>query len=221
MYVKRIAKKVFKRGKKFVKRRYVGRKGKLRTRRIARDVAYLKSMINAEKKHLRTDVENVVMGQVNGNSNGYYVVDVSPAPSQGTGFQERIGNSIKLHSTHWEMMIQRQSGPSIVSPIKLNIKIIRIEGEPYGTLSNAIEGKFLYHNPFIDTANIFDYHSGRVPEYFKNYRVLKNMNIYMPGNQISGQLSNKTIKFGLKYKGLHIKWKGDGISQTVGQLPLS
>ena len=53
------------------------------------------------------------------------------------------------------MMIQRQSGPSIVSPIKLNIKIIRIEGEPYGTLSNAIEGKFLYHNPFIDTANIF------------------------------------------------------------------
>ena len=62
----------------------------MRTRRIARDVAYLKSMINAEKKHLRTDVENVVMGQVNGNSNGYYVVDVSPAPSQGTGFQEGL-----------------------------------------------------------------------------------------------------------------------------------
>lgn len=220
MYVKRIAKKVFKRGKKFVKRRYVGRKGKLRTRRIARDVAYLKSVINSEKKHLRTDVEDVYVGQVNGNANGYYLADVSPAPTQGTGFQNRIGNSIKLHATHWEMMIARQSGPSIINPIKMNIKIIEVVGEPYTTPSNAIEGKFLYHNPFIDTTNIFDYHSGRVPEYFKNYRVLKNKNIFMPGNSIGGQLSNKTIKFGLKYKNLHIKWKGDSVNQSVGQLLL-
>lgn len=100
---RKYVKKQVRRAGKAIKKRYVAKGGNLKVGQIAKDVMMLKRLVNAEKK--RTTLGSTSFeaahftGQVNGNSSGHRIVDISPsAINQGNGYNERNGNSIKLHS---------------------------------------------------------------------------------------------------------------------------
>tara|TARA_B110000003_G_scaffold102234_1_gene104423 strand:- start:1758 stop:2486 length:729 start_codon:yes stop_codon:yes gene_type:complete len=64
--------------------------------KMAAEIAKIKRSLNVEKKHKDTSVTPVTIGQVNHNSDGAHVIDITPTIAQGTDGDERNGNSCKL-----------------------------------------------------------------------------------------------------------------------------
>lgn len=217
-----MAKTIFKKTLKYVKgkakKRYVKKTGGLKIGKMYKDVMTMKKMLNAEKKHLTSDIENALVGQVSGNASGHYIIDVSPVPNQGTGFSNRIGQSIKQVSSYYVFQFQRQVGISAPAAQRIKVQFVYVVGQPYGTVSNAL-GPFIKANPFVDGGTIYDYHSERRPEYFKDFRVLRTKTIYFPENNQANQVITKTVKIGLKMpENFHVKWQGNTTTQAVGQV---
>lgn len=216
--MKKILKKTARYIKGKAKKRYVKKTGALKIGKMYKDVLSMKKMLNAEKKHLTTDIENAVVGQVNANNSGHYIVDVSPTPSQGTGFSNRIGQSIKQVSSYYVFQFQRQVGLSNLPSCKIKIQFVYVVGQPYGTISNALS-PFIKANPFIDGATIYDIHSERRPEYFRDFRVLGTRYVYFAENDQANQPIIKTVKIPIKLpNNFHVKWQGNTTTQTVGQI---
>lgn len=215
-------KKFYRKVKKYVvkkaRKRYIKKTGTPKFAKIYKDVMAVKKMLNAEKKHLTTDIENAVVGQVNANSSGHYIQDVSPTPSQGTGFSNRVGQSIKHVSSYYVFQFQRQVGLSNLPACRIKIQFVYVVGQPYGAISNALS-PFIKSNPFIDNATVYDFHSERRPEYFKDFRVLRTKIVYFGENDQANQPIIKTVKIGLKMpNNFHVKWQGNSTTQTVGQV---
>ena len=82
------------------------KKGRVSLSRVIKDVGILKSMVNSEKFRLETKVDGLGVAQVNVNASGHYIVDVTPVPPQGDGYNNRQGNSIKLHSSHYDFFFK-------------------------------------------------------------------------------------------------------------------
>lgn len=217
--MKKIFRKTYRAIKRTARKRYVKKTGALKLGKIAKDVMSLKKMVNAEKKHLTTDIENANVGQVNINASGHYLVDVTPTPTQGTGFSNRVGQSIKQHSSYYVFQFQRMAGISNPCAQRLKLQWVLVMGQPYTTPSNATD-KFLKNNPFIDGTPVYDIHSERRPEYFKDFRVLRTKYVYFPENNQANQFIIKTVKVGLKYKNLHVKWSGNTATHSIGQILL-
>lgn len=218
MGFKKIAKKTGRYALGKAKKRYISKKGGLKMKKIYNDVMVMKKMLNAEKKHLTTDIENAFVGQVSQNQSGHYIQDVSPSPLQGTGFSNRIGQSIKHVSSHYVFQFQRQNSISNPAACRLKIQFVYVVGQPYGTITNAI-GPFIKTNPFVDGGSIYDLHSERRPEYFKDFRVLRTKYVYFPENNQANQAIIKTVKIGVKMpENFHVKWQGNTTTQTVGQV---
>lgn len=201
------------------------KKGVLSTTRIikqlpklAKDVMYLKSMINAEKKtYAISSATFEVFGQIAGNASGHFLMDISPKPLQGTGHSEKTGNSIKLHSSH--MMFQFAGLTNCVSGYTAKIQLIKVIGEPYITPSD-IMGEFISANLFIAGTNIYDNVSQRDPDYFKNFMVLKTKYVKLRADQITGDVQSKVVNIGMKYKDYHFKTDNDTTTMSSGQLLL-
>lgn len=64
--------------------------------KMAAEIAKIKRSLNVEKKHKDVTLSPVAIGQVNFNSDGASVVDLTPTIAQGTDGDERNGNSCKL-----------------------------------------------------------------------------------------------------------------------------
>lgn len=212
---KKTARAIIKKGKK----RYIKKSGGLKLGKIYKDVMSLKKMVNAEKKHITTDIENAAVGQVNVNVSGHYLVDVSPKPIQGVAYNERTGQSIKQVSSYYVYQFTRQTGLNALPEMKLKIEFIYVVGQPYGTASNALP-VYIKHNPFVDSANIYDFHCERKPEYYKDFRVLARRIITFRENDQSGQYSIKTVKIPIRMPpNFHIKWSGNSATtQSTGQV---
>lgn len=218
MAFKKFVKATFRNYKKKAKKRYIRKGGAIKVGKIAKDVMTLKKMINAEKKHITTDIENATVGQVNINASGHYIIDVSPAPIQGTGVNNRTGQSIKHHSSYYVFQFKRQVGQAILSALRIKIQFVYVVGQPYGTITNAL-GPFLKPNPFIDGTSVYDLQSERRPEYFTDFKVLRTKYVYFQQNDQSSQAIIKTVKVGLKMpNNFHVKWQGNTTTQTIGQV---
>lgn len=195
------------------------KKGKVSTARLIKDVAILKGIINSEKFKIESLVFNdQAIGQVNGNASGHQIFDITPAPTQGDGYSNRQGNSIKWVSSHFSFFFQKQNNNNW--PCTVKIQIIKIEGEPYQTPSNGILGKFIEPNRWVNTGTVYDTSSDRKPEYFKNYKVLRTKTIRFGASQYAGQTVNvqKIINFGLKLPSHHVKWNGNSTTLSQGQV---
>jgi hypothetical protein len=214
-YVKRVAKKVG----RIARKRYAP-KGKVNYSNIVKDVKFLKSVLNPEKKTFQYTNTDQGLGQCSGNVSAFYVSDITPLPAQGTTSITRNGNSVRLHSSYCKFQFQQQSA-NVQSPMRLKIQVIQVMGTPYTSLGGLAIPAMYNANSFITGGTIIDYNSDRNTNTFGTFKVLREKRITLPANIISGQHMVKTISFGMKYKSHHVKFALDG-SQTIqsGQILL-
>lgn len=194
------------------------KKGRVSTTRLIKDVAMLKGIINSEKFRVESQpADGVVVGQISGNASGHYIADWTPVPTQGDGYNNRQGNSIRWKSSHYSFFFQRQTNS--VGPMHIRIQLIKVIGEPYTTPSTIL-GKFIEPNRWITGGTVYDTASDRKPEYFKQYRVLRTVNVKFPALQISssGPATQKIVNFGLRLPNHHVKWNNNSNTLADGQV---
>lgn len=214
---KKLAKYAVKRGVKFVKKRYLSNPVS-GIKNIAKDVMFLKSMINAEKKRFNESYSNQAVGQVNVNTSGHLCIDVTPDPISGAGFSERTGASIKIHSMFLRMQAYQQASTN--HPIRLKCYLVKVKGTPQNT--GFFTQQFLQSNPFVSGtgSDTFDYYSSRNPDYFKQYQVLRTWKLYVPADKLTSQVMIADKKVGMKPKGLHIRFDRDSTNVSENQIML-
>lgn len=218
MPFKKYAKKVAKKVGRVVKKRYFKGKGygNPRIAQMVKDVSVLKSMLNAEKKRLEVSPGTTfTIGQVNGNVSGHYLVDITPQPVQGTGFNQKTGNSFKWHSSFMDM--QFSTPTANISGQTLKIEIVKVVGLPYASMPDILN-KYIEPTAFITGASVYDLHSPRDPDYFKNFVKLRTRYVKIKQDDISGETVVKRIKLGLKLKNHHVRTDNNDPTVTMGQV---
>lgn len=216
-FLKRAVKRIAKKAKGALKKRYVTKTGKgLRVNKIASDVMMLKKMINAEKKTFNENTAGtaITVGQVVGNASGHQILDITPRPAQGTTSVTRNGNSIKLNSGFYELYMTKQTGGNQAN--KVLVEFWKVPGEPYSAteISNGTAIADLFSaNEYIPGANIYDLVSSRKQGTFTNFKRIGSRSVYFPANDISGVKNIKLLRIPMKF-GHHIKFASDG-SQTI------
>lgn len=215
-FVKSLAKKAWKATKRITGNRYgrgysqIMKKG---VPQMVKDINYLKSVINSEKLRLTYNTPTPqAFGQVNGNVTAIHQFDITPNPSQGDGYNNRTGSSIKLHSTNIAFQFSQQA--SAISGAKFKIYIVQIIGSPEPLATTA--ANFFIANPFN---TVVDINSSRNPDYFKNYKVLRTKTVRLSSDSTTSMTAMKSIRLGLKYKSHHVRWdKNSNTVITAGQI---
>lgn len=214
-FIKKTAKKIL----RVAKKRYFKGKGYARPNvgRMVKDVAFLKSIVNAEKKRLQVaSTTRQVVAQVAGASNsGHYMLDITPTPAQGVSYNQRTGNSIKWHSSFINFQFTHQAATS--APVTLLIQLVKVVGEPYSTLTNALED-YLMPNPFCPSATVYDMYAPRNPNSFRTFRVIRSKKVVVKCDQISGQPMLASVNCSIKLRNHHVKWQNDNITLASGQV---
>lgn len=85
------------------RKRYVQRKGGLRYGKIARDVAYLKSALNTEKKLIKTEIQESPTVAVPS------LTALSTPDDQGTNSTKRVGAKVKFTHISGKLRVQHQN----------------------------------------------------------------------------------------------------------------
>jgi len=207
-----MVKRLYNKAKKAVKKRYVSKGGNLKVKRLYKDVSYLKSVLNPEKKRITNKLDLTNIGQVNGDYFSPFIVDVTPVGiSSGAGYNQRTGASIKMHSSHYHMQLQHQA--NTVGEIKYKIMWIMPKGVP--VVSTGINPGFITdmfeQNPFVSgMANAaIDYCSPRNPDAFPTYKIIRTVSGTIKDDATSGEKVIKTFDVGFKYnkgQGHHIRF---------------
>lgn len=186
---------------------------------MARDIMTLKGMVNAEKKNIDIYSANSVetVGQLNGNSSGFWTKDITPICPQGTTYSTRNGSSIKLTSSFMKFQFYHQS--STAGPVRL--KMYFIQPKTYqSNLNTYIQNMFVY-NKFLSTTTIYDFNSMINPDYFGLYKILRTKSVYLPADTISGVNMIKSVNIPHSWnrgKGHHIRYAGDTNTVLNGQV---
>lgn len=208
--------------KRAYKKRYV-RKGKTNYTKMVKDVMYLKSVLNPEKKKQSGSFTDQMVGQCSTDTQGWFCSDITPSPPQSAGVAGRNGNSIKLHASHIKYQFQAQSANN-GSPIRFRMMIVKTVGTPVATGNPYMQAMFL-PNTFINlggvNAGIIDYNSDRREDTFKQFIILRSKTIYLKPNNHNGQTQHVTGSIGLKYKSHHVKFATDASNaRSDGQIVL-
>lgn len=187
---------------------------------IARQVASMASMINAEKKILSIGSANGLatgqsVGQVNYNSTGARCYDLTPLMPQGSGVSDRTGNSIKLHSSYFQFQVQQQTS-AVVTPLRIRIEMwanpAKVQDE------TTLLDDLYVANPFT---GIIDYNSARNPDHFNDFRKILTKTCYLPVDSITGQLQTKQLAVPFKWnkgKGHHVRYTGSGSTNYLNDV---
>lgn len=184
---------------------------------IVKDISVLKGMMNAEKKRFEVSIVNGSVGQVDGTASGHYLYDMTPVISQGVGFNQRTGNSVKLSSLFMDFQFISQVNQS--ADVFIKIELIKIVGQPFSLVSDIFQ-KYIEPTSFVSGANIYDINSPRDPDFFKNYKVMAKKIVKVPADTISGQTAIKRVKMGLTKMEHHIRWDNNDPTVSMGQFIL-
>lgn len=203
------AKKAKKMGRKPLRKG--ARRPRTAVKKLSADVRLLKRKVAGEKKTF-TDglIVATPVGQCNVNANSAWTQDMTPRPPSGTGYSERVGRSIKLVSMSVQYQISQQV--NCINPMNIEIYIVRIVGTP--VTANVAYDNFKVVNPIT---GVKDSMSTRDLNYFKDYRVLKKINVYLKQDQISGGQSIVTGRVNMKLN-QYINFDEDTTTVTDGQL---
>lgn len=211
--------KVARKGARMAKKRYTTKKGGVRIGKIAKDVAWLKGVLNPEKKNFTfNNTANNLVGCFNGNTvgGGYFSLDITPTPSQGVTETGRSGNSIKLHSSYIQLQFSQMS--ACVQPIRFRVILLAIKGIPYSSASTYPTVLF-NANPFLSGFAVYDYNSTYEQSFLPNQRIICDRKYLLPANEAGTQTMIKDVKIPLRYKNHHIKYLADGSTTvTHGQI---
>jgi len=217
--VVKFLKKAVKGAKRFVKKRYnVGgkKRGPINTGAIAKDVARLAMMINAEKKTFSITAQSTLgqpvgVGQVAVNATGVRCFDITPLISQGLTAESRNGDSIKLHSAYFQFMVSQQANTAISN--KASIEIWHYNG---GAIISETDALASIYQPTV-FSGVIDYQSARNIDKMGDWRLARKMSCTLQGEQISGTKTIKYLNMPLKFnrgKGHHVRYSGSTITNN-------
>jgi hypothetical protein len=182
------------------------------------EIAAIKKVINVEKKVFNISyTSNLGLGQVIGNSAGWYIADITPNPAQGITESTRNGASIKLTGSRFNFCFQQQSGAT--TAIKVRIMIIHITGKSM-TPSDWVNTRYEL-NQFVLNAgapSIIDYNSQLDLNGQGGFKILRTTQVYLKQDNYSGLLTIKNFSMGLKYNNHHVRYNGNGITPQDGQI---
>ena len=163
--------------------------GKSSVSKLAKDVMYIKSRLNVEKKFRLGDVQTGSVAQMNYNALGFQTHDLTPLWSQGLTETNRIGNSLKL--TGFNMKIQLRGQPECYTDRRMKMLFIRTT-DTTSSLTNIVQD-MLNVNPLT---GVVDYHSNW--DYSDNkrvHKVIKTVPMFLKNNQVlNGALQLKSIR---------------------------
>lgn len=213
-YAKRIGRKVA----RVAKSRYFKGKGYSRPnlKTMVRDIALVKRSLNVEKKQIQSIVtNNLDIGQVKGNADdGQAIFDITPAITQGVGYNQMTGNSVKLVSMCLKGQVKQMTATQ--HPMRIKVVLFRTVGQPVA-VATIQSGNYLFDKNPITTMT--DYNSDRNVNFFKDYKVLQTKYVYLQPDPTSGELMVKDFKFIMKMAH-HLKWNNNTTSLTNGQLAI-
>lgn len=180
------------------KRRMPKRKPKMMAlATLSRQVKKLQSQNDGEKK--RSSVLSAgALGQVDANSDGAIVVDVTPLVAQGVQTNQRNGASIRLHSSNYNFQISQQVSSN--TRIRYRISWLAVNG-PAISSSNIVSGFFnhVYQpNAFI-SGSIRDYNCQKNPDFFGTYKTIRTITGTIEPDAFSGMSTSRSFNVGLKY----------------------
>nr|UOF82787.1 capsid protein [Cressdnaviricota sp.] len=200
--------KTWKKARGAIKKRY-GRPGG--RSKLAQDVAMLKAIVNVEKKRKDfTQVSVLPVGALNGvGVSGAQCINISPLIAQGVTQGTRNGNSLKLTSACFDIQFAQQT--STVNDLKVRWVIICRPDNGATYSASTVQDTFYEPNPF---SSVVDYYSSRDPEYFTDFRVIKQGVVDLKQDQVtSGQsIIQKKIPLRLNH---HQKYNTDASTATV------
>lgn len=204
--------------KKRYKAKPGGRKstGGVRVAKMAKDIMYLKSVLNPEKKRDSYVILNKPVGQVNGNTDGAYFADITPVISQGVTAGTRNGASVKLHSAMYHF--QFTQGVGTIANIRGVIEIWEIKGEPYGASLFTYFDEHWEANPFT---GVRDINAQTNPDNFMKGRCIARKYFRVIADQTSGVKTLTDVKMPISYnkgQGKHLRYNRDTNTIEHGQM---
>lgn len=179
---------------------------------LAKDVSMLKGMVNVEKKRHEINSYDNSLGQIIANGNGYGQFEITPLPSQGTGYSGREGSSILFKAFHLALQFRQQNNTLV--PIKIDTYIVQTRnGATLDATQMFQANKYIYAK---DSVSIIDANSARNPDYFGDFKVLKKKTIWIRQDQAStSQVQTKNVHIGMKFrKGHHVRFSGNSNTPT-------
>lgn len=213
--MRRFGAKLARKGGKYLRKRYVTKTGKgLRVRQIAKDVAVLKAMVNAEKKNIINTTVQTAVAQINYNTDsGYILNDITPLISQGVTDSTRNGDSVKGHSMVIRGQLMQQANTQ--TDIKVRLLVLETKGIP----ETPTMGQIFNQNPLTSCT---DYNSIRNPDFYKNYSVVADKRFKLPSHMYSSQSTVfKDFQVNIRFrKGYHIRYSNNTNTVSNGQLIL-
>lgn len=221
-----------------VKKRYQakpgGRKstGGVRVAKMAKDIMYLKSVLNPEKKRIEykgftqnpetPTINSLQVGQINGNGDGGFFEDITPLIAQGVTASTRNGASVKLHSSIWHFQFVQQS--ATLCKTKLMVEIWAIEKEPYAPSTFTWRNEHWLPNPFITGGgDVRDYNTQVNPDNYMKGRCIARRRIVIPTDSLGNEKLVTDLKIPINYnkgKGRHIRYAKDTNVVEHGQMYL-
>jgi hypothetical protein len=213
----KVEQKIF--GKGGIKGRYgIGKgKGGFKFAKLAADLEMVKSRLNVEKKDIRSDVTTDSFGQVDVNSDGALVLDMTQAINQGIGETQRIGNSLKV--TGMSIPIQFTGQTYTLSGRKVRITMLKVKSADNGVTATEAFEKVWEVNPL---SGVRDYNA---PRAYRNSKtdgisVVRSMTTYIPGPQLdNGSIGSSIQERQQKCLTMNLKlndiWRYDTNSDTV------
>lgn len=215
---------------------------------IAKDVAFLKSGMNTEKKYFSQAVAPTtfalsrwVDGQPDFIRRGDQVCALQ-CPPKGGAFDERIGNSIKLTSIEMKIDLKPANASAFKTDTKYHIFVLQYVGEPAYNVNGGVDStrpttdtprsdseiatKFFDVN-LTTNAGLIDGKNFREREFYKNFRILKVINgtLRAPNQFEDGteavpvQIHQPKRHFWVKPSSKLAHWKMED-SATANQTPL-
>lgn len=191
MPFKKFAKKGFKKGVKFVRKRYGNNPG---ISNLVSDVKLLKTMINVEKKSrtlFSATPETFALN--NAAADGILAVSLQISPDQGPGASQRNGNSIKFVSAMFQANILQQT--VTVNPLRYRWAIINRPDNSVDMTATAMALLVWDINPF---SGFRDYFANKDPEYFTQFKVIAQGKGVLKSDSITDVRQSAFIKRPLK-----------------------
>lgn len=186
--------------------------GKANVGQIVKDVAFLKSVLNPEKKRFTNAVTAGQFGQLlNAGVTGGYLVQVpfNTGIVQGTSSSTRNGNSIKLSSLIFKAKLSQQANTA--GPIRWKITIFTCKGNPQTTGNIFSTRAFYEDNAF---SGVVDYNSDRNPDMFTDFQILGQRSGVLMGDSLAGQVQLKDVSMPIKCM-KHMRWDNQGFLQEL------
>lgn len=186
---------------------------------LAKDVEMIKNRLNVEKKHKDVDVTTSSIGQVNQNLDGVLALDVTPSVDQGTGEQQRVGNSLKLTGMTFPMSFTQQI--NCMGDRKVRVSLLRVRSSDNGVTPTEALQEVWETNPLN---GLRDFNAPRAYRNSKNDGIaiirqqtyyVKGPEIGSPGNNVDAERNVKTCRLSLKLEDI-LRFDEDGHSSPDG-----